>query len=159
MIAGFVGVVLVVDHAFERLTGGTGLHAAAAEHDFARLRRERRRAARRGDRLTYLPMESGWAAVARRRPLGLRTIAAGSIVGTVDQHKAELFDSSFRPPDWSRGRWTLLARAVRGGATLPPISVYRVGHEHFVRDGHHRVSVARALGVDSIEAEVVELGR
>ena len=29
---------------------------------------------------------------------------------------------------------------------MPPISVYRVGDLHFVRDGHHRVSVARAQG-------------
>ena len=48
-------------------------------------------------------------------------------------------------------------RAVRRGAQLPPISVYRVGEQHFVRDGHHRVSVARAMGADSIDAVVVEL--
>ena len=47
--------------------------------------------------------------------------------------------------------------AARRGTPLPPISVYRAGREHFVRDGHHRVSVARALGADSIDAEVVEL--
>jgi hypothetical protein len=40
---------------------------------------------------------------------------------------------------------------------MPPISVYRVGDRHFVRDGHHRVSVARALGAEAIEAHVVEL--
>ena len=43
------------------------------------------------------------------------------------------------------------------GTELPPISVYRVGAEHDVRDGHHRVSVARALGDVLIEAEVVIL--
>jgi hypothetical protein len=158
IIAAFAAVLLVIDRGLERMTGHSGLHTSAAEHDFARLRRERRRAARRGDAdLTYLPLDSGWAALAQRRPLGVGTIPAASIVGTVDEHKAEAFDSSFRPPEWSRGRWTLMARAMRGGATLPPISVYRVAGEHYVRDGHHRVSVARALGVDSIEAEVVEL--
>jgi hypothetical protein len=35
---------------------------------------------------------------------------------------------------------------------MPPISVYRVGDLHFVRDGHHRVSVARALGAATIDA-------
>ena len=35
---------------------------------------------------------------------------------------------------------------------MPPISVYRVGDMHFVRDGHHRVSVARALGLRVIDA-------
>jgi hypothetical protein len=48
-------------------------------------------------------------------------------------------------------------RAARRGARLPPISVYRVGAQHYVRDGHHRVSVAHALGVDSIDAEITEL--
>ena len=43
------------------------------------------------------------------------------------------------------------------GISLPPISVYRVGDRHYVRDGHHRVSVARALGESTIEAEVVQL--
>jgi hypothetical protein len=40
---------------------------------------------------------------------------------------------------------------------MPPISVYRVGEEHVVRDGHHRVSVARDLGLGAIDADVVEL--
>ncbi len=40
---------------------------------------------------------------------------------------------------------------------MPPITVYRVGERHFVRDGHHRVSVAIDLGSLTIDAEVVEL--
>jgi hypothetical protein len=89
--------------------------------------------------------------------LGTVSIPVDSIVGTVDRHKAATFDSSFRPPGFSRGRWTLMYRAARRGAELPPIDVYRVGAQHYVRDGHHRVSVARALGVDAIDAVVVEL--
>jgi hypothetical protein len=46
---------------------------------------------------------------------------------------------------------------MRRGEALPPISAYRVGEIHFVRDGHHRVSVARALGRDWIDACVVEV--
>jgi hypothetical protein len=49
-----------------------------------------------------------------------------------------------------------LARGARE-PSLPPVSVFRIGEEHYVRDGHHRVSVARALGETSIDAEVVEL--
>jgi hypothetical protein len=49
--------------------------------------------------------------------------------------------------------------AAGRGAELPPIDVYRVGEEHYLRDGHHRVSVARALGTESIDADVVELRR
>ena len=41
--------------------------------------------------------------------------------------------------------------------SLPPVSVLRIGEEHYVRDGHRRVSVARTLGETSTDAEVVEL--
>jgi hypothetical protein len=37
---------------------------------------------------------------------------------------------------------------------MPPIDVYRVGELHFVEDGHHRVSVARAEGDTTIDAHV-----
>ncbi len=41
--------------------------------------------------------------------------------------------------------------------TLPPIKVYKVGDFYFVRDGNHRVSVARQLGMEFIDAEITEL--
>ena len=47
--------------------------------------------------------------------------------------------------------------AQRRGEAMPPISFYRVGDMHFVRDGHHRVSVARALKLDTIDAYVTEV--
>ena len=37
---------------------------------------------------------------------------------------------------------------------LPPVALIQVGHLYFVRDGHHRISVARALGQETIDAEV-----
>ncbi len=40
---------------------------------------------------------------------------------------------------------------------MPPIDVYRIGDLHFVKDGHHRVSVARALGYKDINAYVTEV--
>jgi hypothetical protein len=46
---------------------------------------------------------------------------------------------------------------VRRGEAMPPIDVYRIGELHFVRDGHHRVSVARQLGLEVIEAYVTEI--
>jgi hypothetical protein len=78
-------------------------------------------------------------------------------VGTTDHHKAVAFDGEFRPPEWSRGRWTQMYLAAERGASFPPISVYRVDGRHYLRDGHHRVSVARATGAVAIEATVVEL--
>jgi hypothetical protein len=168
MLIGFLAALMLIDRLLERVLGPAGLRTLEADHAFRRLSRQRRRAAieRRlrggapdGDDLAYLAEDTGWVATAGRRQLGVVPIDVDSIVGTVDRHKAATFDRDFRPPDFSRGRWTLMFRAVRRGAALPPISVYRVGDEHYVRDGHHRVSVARATGADSIDAEVVELVR
>jgi hypothetical protein len=91
--------------------------------------------------------------------VGVRTIPLASIVGTAEPAKARAFDRSFRPASSSRRRWERLWVAARRGATLPPISVFRLGEEHFVDDGHHRVSVAHALGMTAIDAEVTDLGR
>jgi hypothetical protein len=165
-LLGFVGALLVLDRVLDRVIGFTGASRLEAEHRFLRLGRERRLAERKrrlrrqprdGDQLVYLAMDTGWAAAAQRHARGVQPIAIESIVGTVDAHKASAFDRCFRPPSWSRGRWTLMCIAAQRGAQLPAISVYRVGNEHFVRDGHHRVSVARALGVTAIDAHVVEL--
>ena len=40
---------------------------------------------------------------------------------------------------------------------MPPIHAYRIGDLHFVKDGHHRVSVARAMGLKDIDAYVTEV--
>jgi hypothetical protein len=50
-----------------------------------------------------------------------------------------------------------MANAMRRGESVPPVDLYRVGDVHFVRDGHHRVSVARALGRRDIDANVTEI--
>ena len=56
-----------------------------------------------------------------------------------------------------RGRWQGIATATRRGEAMPPIDVYRVGALHFVIDGHHRVSVARQMGLEKIDAIVTEI--
>ncbi len=85
--------------------------------------------------------------------VGTKVIPLDSIVGSVD--KVKDFDRRFRPTSTrSRERWERLARANRTGEVIPPIDVYRVGDQYYVRDGHHRVSVARSLGVKLIEARV-----
>ena len=91
------------------------------------------------------------------RRLGLQTIDLDSIVGTVDRSRRE-FDRSFRPTSHRvRRRWQGIATAMRRGDDMPPIDVYRVGTMHFVIDGHHRVSVARQLGLEKIDAMVTEI--
>ena len=150
-LIGFTAVLVAVD----RLLDLGGSTVTDAEQAFKRASRGRRRVSR----LEYLPDDTGWAATAPRRRLGVQTIVVSSIAGTTDRHKAEAFDGEFRPPAWSRGRWTQMYLAAQRGSTLPPVAVYRVGDRHFVRDGHHRVSVARATGAMAIEANVVELLR
>jgi hypothetical protein len=143
----------------------TGSPRADAQSDFARARRRRARAVlaarlRRepDDVTTILPFEEVVAALGRtgERPLGLQTIDVDSIVGTVDRTRE--FDRDFRPTTpRMRERWERIAEAQRRGEDMPPIDVYRVGELHFVRDGHHRVSVARAQGRGTIEANVTEV--
>jgi hypothetical protein len=52
-------------------------------------------------------------------------------------------------------RWLRVAEAYRRGMSLPPVQLIKAGESYFVRDGHHRISVARALGQQEIDAEVV----
>ena len=95
------------------------------------------------------------AALGRRGEhyVGTKVIPLDAIVGSVDKERD--FDRRFRPTSTrSRERWERLARASRKGEVIPPIEVYQVGDYYFVRDGHHRVSVARSMGVDLIEARV-----
>jgi hypothetical protein len=77
-------------------------------------------------------------------------------VGTVD--RAADFDRGFRPTTTRlRSRWERIAAAQRRGEPLPPVSLYQVGELYFVRDGHHRVSVAKSLGRMDIDAYVTEV--
>jgi hypothetical protein len=142
----------------------TGLPRADAESDFSRARRRRALARlsarlRRADDVNHiLPFEEVAQALGRtgERRLGEQTIPLDSIVGTVDRSRE--FDRSFRPTTQRvRERWERINLAQRTGKALPPIDVYRIGDMHFVKDGHHRVSVARALGHRDINAYVTEV--
>jgi len=142
----------------------TGLPSADAQSDFARARRRRALARlsarlRRTDDVNHiLPFEEVVKALGRtgERRLGEQTIPLDSIVGTVDRSRE--FDRSFRPTSPRvRARWERINLAQRAGKAMPPIDVYRIGDMHFVKDGHHRVSVARALGHRDINAYVTEV--
>ncbi len=105
-----------------------------------------------------LPFEEVVSALGYRgeRRIGTQTIALDSIVGSVD--RAREFDRSFRPKSRRlRSRWQRIATAMRRGEAMPPIDVYRIGELHFVRDGHNRVSVARSLRLEVIDAYVTEV--
>jgi hypothetical protein len=128
-------------------------------HRFEQVTRWLRRMPRECARLVSLDEALGGAPPANRGVASLREIPLDSIVGTAEAGKREAFDRRFRPPTTSRERWQRLWAAGRGGTPLPPISVYRLGEQHFVSDGHHRVSVANALGMAAIDAEVTDLDR
>jgi hypothetical protein len=108
-------------------------------------------------RLTSLEDALGATPPALRRRTGLEAIDVASIVGTAEPAKARVFDARFRVPESSRRRWEHLWLATRRGQAIPPISVFRIGDRYYVDDGHHRVSVANALGMAAIDAEVTEL--
>ena len=72
-------------------------------------------------------------------------------------HRASSTAASAPRPAPVKRRWQRIAEAMRRGEAMPPIDVYRIGGMHFVRDGHHRVSVARQLGLEVIEADVTEI--
>ena len=109
-----------------------------------RLRLRRPRGPRRDSRL----------APARPAPTGVREIDVDAIGATVEPNRAAEFDDAFRPTPPTRDRWTRVWMAAERGVTLPPISVVQVGDGYAVRDGHHRVSVAKARGLVSISAVV-----
>ena len=143
----------------------TGFPTSDAQDDFLRVRRRQvmSRLARRmgrepGDVDVILPYDEVVAALGylEESYIGLQTVPLHAILGTVDRAKG--FDRQFRPTTARvRARWERIANAVRRGEPMPPISLFKIGEVYFVRDGHHRVSVARALGRTEIDAYVVEV--
>jgi hypothetical protein len=88
--------------------------------------------------------------------LGMRTVPVAKIVGSVGRHRD--FDRAFLPSKGDLGaRWKKIDQMMHRAEELPPISLYKIGDAYFVRDGNHRVSVARQRGVEMIDAEVIEL--
>jgi len=85
---------------------------------------------------------------------GYREIPLDAIKGTTEPNRAAQFDNDFRPTKLTRCRWQSVWMAFNRGASLPPISVIQVGDSYAIRDGHHRVSVAKALGAPTIPAIV-----
>ena len=143
----------------------TGFPRADVENDFLRARR-RQVLARISNRLRrepddvnlIIPFDEVVAALGWRgeRQLGLQVIKLDTVVGSVDSLRD--FDRKFRPTTARvRERWERLALAQRRGESIPPIDVYRIGSLHFVKDGHHRVSIALATGQKTIDAYVTEV--
>ena len=87
---------------------------------------------------------------------GLKTVAIDRIVGS--EGRSADFTGGFLPKSQaSRHRWERVARAHREGRRLLPVLLLELEGNYYVRDGNHRVSVARSRGQQFIEAEVVRL--
>lgn len=88
--------------------------------------------------------------------LGTRAVPLSQIVGT--ENRAGDFDAHFRPLNSNtQERWQSLYRAWQRGVALPPVELVKRGADYYVRDGHHRLSVARALGQTEIDVVVIEV--
>lgn len=85
---------------------------------------------------------------------GLHEVPLDVIVGSVGRYRD--FTRTFFPrSDSLRSRWAAVDDRVRTSG-LPPVELYQVGGAYFVRDGNHRVSIARAQNSPGIEAFVWE---
>lgn len=88
------------------------------------------------------------------RTPGTVVVPLEKIVGS--EGRSDDFDASFRPlKKHLRERWINVATARRAGVALPAVELVQDGNVYYVRDGHHRISVARALGQLEIDARVV----
>lgn len=105
--------------------------------------------------------------VAFRVDLGVRTIPTAQIVGSVGRWNCLRGDFLYKHAPTLSARHQSVGRAMRQGKALPAIEVYelRTSHpttagkaprdEYYVVDGHHRVAMAKKLGVDFLDAHVV----
>jgi hypothetical protein len=86
---------------------------------------------------------------------GTQSVPLSRIRGSSSHSRCHDFDADFRPLNpHNQARWLRLAVARQRGAKLPPVALIKVEQIYFVEDGHHRVSLAQALGEHEIEAEV-----
>ncbi len=92
----------------------------------------------------------------QQMPARTEMIRIDKIVGSVGRYKD--FTRAFLPrTNVDIDRWKRLDVALARLETVPPIEVYQLGDAYFVRDGNHRVSVARANGIAEIEAQVTPI--
>lgn len=86
---------------------------------------------------------------------GIKSVSVDQIRGS--EGRSGDFDRAFNARhDRTRTRWMNIAKARLAGRELPPAELIQIEKSYFVRDGHHRISVAKALGEKYIDAEVTQ---
>lgn len=94
--------------------------------------------------------------VTGQRELGTRIVPIDQIIGSMG--RCHDFDRGFFPLQTNTSnRWMSIARASYKHVPLPLVELYKLGDAYFVKDGHHRISVARANGQDFVDAHVIEV--
>jgi hypothetical protein len=84
---------------------------------------------------------------------GIKTVSIDKIQASAG--RTHDFDRQFLPlTSRSKERWISIATARENGVTLPPVELIKIGDIYAVRDGHHRISVAKVSGAAFIEAKV-----
>jgi hypothetical protein len=107
----------------------------------------------RNRRLFTLDDVQARATIGQRYAAGTHAVALNQVRGSMD--KADAFDIDFYPAqDRTENRWVQVATAFLRGVSLPPVELIQVGDTYFVVDGHHLISVARALKHTHIDAVV-----
>lgn len=92
--------------------------------------------------------------ISSRRYAGIRNVPIDRIRGS--ENRAKDFNSAFKPlVSGDRNRWESVADAQVNDVALPPVKLIQAGEIYYVRDGHHRVSAAKELGIKFVEAEVI----
>ncbi len=88
--------------------------------------------------------------------IGMQEVLVDYIAGSEGRYHD--FDNHFFPKNLHlKSRWKSIDAARLTDVILPPIKLYEIGGLYFVRDGNHRVSVARTQGLMYIDAEVTSL--
>ncbi|MFQ5407582.1 MAG: universal stress protein [Anaerolineales bacterium] len=83
-------------------------------------------------------------------------IPLAAITGSVGRYRD--FTRHFLPRNETDAeRWARVKVLMTEQGGAPPIDVYQIGDVYFVLDGNHRVSVARELGWETIEANVTRI--
>ena len=148
----------------------TTFNLSSLEHTVAQSqRRENQPAVLFGAALAAGRPRAFWARLTRR-PTQLRRLEAsqsargGHYAGACEvelsliqgsEGRSNGFDDQFNPTtETVRQRWQRVASALDSGIRLQPVVLIQVGGAYYVRDGHHRISVSRALGLATIAAEV-----
>jgi len=108
--------------------------------------------------LQAVPTAANGCHLASYHDAGQRSVPISEIKGS--ENRTHEFDPEFHPlTAHLESRWVGVASAMMRGVPMPPVKLIQVDGLYYVRDGHHRISVARELGQVEIDAEVTIMQR